>query len=48
MPTGAYRWPLEDGARLAVKAVREADTSVADVRFVLFDDRAYEVFAGFA
>ncbi|MFJ1548994.1 O-acetyl-ADP-ribose deacetylase [Streptomyces sp. NPDC088246] len=43
--TGAYGWPLEDAARIAVEAVRGADTAVEEVRFVLFDDRAYEAFA---
>jgi len=43
--TGAYGWPLEDAARVAVEAVRGADTAVEEVRFVLFDDRAYEAFA---
>ncbi|MFE9922684.1 O-acetyl-ADP-ribose deacetylase [Streptomyces sp. NPDC005774] len=43
--TGVYRWPMEDAARIAVEAVRGADTAVEEVRFVLFDDRAYEAFA---
>ncbi|MGW5096502.1 O-acetyl-ADP-ribose deacetylase [Streptomyces nodosus] len=43
--TGAYGWPLEDAARIAVEAVRAMDTAVEEVRFVLFDDRAYEAFA---
>ncbi|MET7290743.1 O-acetyl-ADP-ribose deacetylase [Streptomyces griseoloalbus] len=43
--TGAYRWPLEDAARIAVETVRTAETSVEEVRFVLFDERAYEAFA---
>ncbi|OWA19569.1 O-acetyl-ADP-ribose deacetylase [Streptomyces sp. CS227] len=43
--TGAYRWPLEDAARIAVETVRTTPASVEEVRFVLFDDRAYEVFA---
>ncbi|MER6951727.1 O-acetyl-ADP-ribose deacetylase [Nonomuraea sp. NPDC000554] len=42
--TGIYRWPLDDAARIAVQTVREADTSVAEVRFVLFDARAYAAF----
>lgn len=42
--TGVYRWPMEDAARIAVEAVRTADTSVGEVRFVLFDDGAYEAF----
>src|SRR5690242_10516709 len=43
--TGVYRWPLDDAARIAVETVREADTAVEEVRFVLFDDRAHEAFA---
>lgn len=46
--TGVYGWPLDDGARIALETVRGADTAVADVRFVLFDDTAYAVFAGLA
>ncbi|MEU6845729.1 O-acetyl-ADP-ribose deacetylase [Streptomyces sp. NPDC046716] len=45
--TGIYRWPLEDGARIAVETVRGAPPgSVREVRFVVFDERAREVFAG--
>ncbi|MBO4259347.1 O-acetyl-ADP-ribose deacetylase [Streptomyces griseorubiginosus] len=43
--TGVYGWPIDDGARIAVETVRAADTSVEEVRFVLFDERAYEAFA---
>ncbi|MFK0120167.1 O-acetyl-ADP-ribose deacetylase [Streptomyces sp. NPDC090994] len=43
--TGVYGWPLDDAARIAVDAVRGADTAVEEIRFVLFDDRAYEAFA---
>ncbi|WP_330281823.1 O-acetyl-ADP-ribose deacetylase [Streptomyces sp. NBC_00588] len=43
--TGIYGWPIDDGARIAVETVRAADTAVEEVRFVLFDDRAYEAFA---
>ena len=42
---GAYGWPLKDAARIAVATVRAADTAVEEVRFVLFDDRAYAAFA---
>ncbi|MGW5024679.1 macro domain-containing protein, partial [Streptomyces albidoflavus] len=45
LSTGVYRWPLEDAARIATETVRATPTSVEEVRFVLFDDRAYEVFA---
>ncbi|MER0483838.1 O-acetyl-ADP-ribose deacetylase [Streptomyces sp. Edi2] len=43
--TGVYRWPVDDAARIAVETVRGADTAVEEVRFVLFDDRAYAAFA---
>ncbi|WP_217139949.1 O-acetyl-ADP-ribose deacetylase [Streptomyces sp. AC627_RSS907] len=43
--TGAYRWPMDDAARIAVETVRNTPTAVEEVRFVLFDDRAYEAFA---
>ncbi|MCM1937058.1 O-acetyl-ADP-ribose deacetylase [Streptomyces sp. G3] len=43
--TGVYRWPLDDAARIAVETVKTAETSVAEVRFVLFDDRAHQAFA---
>ncbi|MEU6199998.1 O-acetyl-ADP-ribose deacetylase [Streptomyces sp. NPDC047061] len=43
--TGVYGWPMDDGARIAVETVRDADTAVEEVRFVLFDERAYEAFA---
>lgn len=43
---GIYGWPLEDAARIAVETVRAMETAVEEVRFVLFDERAYEAFAG--
>ncbi|MGW4025771.1 O-acetyl-ADP-ribose deacetylase [Streptomyces sp. NPDC005009] len=42
--TGVYRWPMDDAARIAVETVRNTPTTVEEVRFVLFDDRAYEAF----
>ncbi|GGT52146.1 O-acetyl-ADP-ribose deacetylase [Streptomyces purpureus] len=43
--TGIYGWPIDDGARIAVRTVREAaPASVTDVRFVLFDTHAYREF----
>ncbi|GAA3857916.1 O-acetyl-ADP-ribose deacetylase [Streptomyces sedi] len=44
--TGVYGWPLEDAARLAVAAAREAAEGGAfdELRFVLFDERAYRAF----
>jgi O-acetyl-ADP-ribose deacetylase (regulator of RNase III) len=43
--TGAYRWPMDDAARIALATVGEATTEVEEVRFVLRDQRAYDVFA---
>ncbi|MFF3328204.1 O-acetyl-ADP-ribose deacetylase [Streptomyces sp. NPDC002888] len=44
--TGIYGWPIDDGARIAAETVRAATpTAVEEVRFVLFDERAYEAFA---
>ncbi|WP_381557015.1 O-acetyl-ADP-ribose deacetylase [Streptomyces eurythermus] len=43
--TGVYRWPMPDAARIALETVRTTATAVEEVRFVLFDDRAYEAFA---
>jgi O-acetyl-ADP-ribose deacetylase len=44
--TGIYGWPMDDGARIAVRTVRRATIPpVAEVRFVLFDAYAYEEFA---
>ncbi|MFF7812506.1 O-acetyl-ADP-ribose deacetylase [Streptomyces sp. NPDC007945] len=45
--TGVYRWPIDDGARIAVETVRQvaaAGTGVEEVRFVLFDATAYAAF----
>jgi O-acetyl-ADP-ribose deacetylase (regulator of RNase III) len=42
--TGVYRWPLDDGARIAISTVRSTRTEVREVRFVLFSDEAYEIF----
>ncbi|NUP20715.1 MAG: O-acetyl-ADP-ribose deacetylase [Streptomyces sp.] len=42
---GIYGWPMEDAARIAVETVRATETAVAEVRFVLFDERAYDAFA---
>jgi len=46
--TGVYSWPVDDAARIALEAVRASDTRVAEVRFVLFDQRAYDAFAAHA
>ncbi|MEU2156331.1 O-acetyl-ADP-ribose deacetylase [Streptomyces sp. NPDC019396] len=42
--TGVYGWPMDDGARIAVETVRTTPTAVEEVRFVLFDQSAYEAF----
>lgn len=39
---GVYGWPIDDAVRQAVRAIRAAETDVADVRLVLFGDEAYE------
>jgi O-acetyl-ADP-ribose deacetylase len=41
---GAYGWPAEDAARIAVAAVAGASTQVAEVRFVLFTEEMHETF----
>jgi O-acetyl-ADP-ribose deacetylase (regulator of RNase III) len=43
--TGIYGYPVEEAAPVAVRAVGEADTTVREVRFVLFDDRTHSAFA---
>ncbi|GLW10418.1 macro domain-containing protein [Microtetraspora sp. NBRC 13810] len=45
--TGVYRWPLDDGARIALTTVRDTRSrleQVKEVRFVLFDSTAYAHF----
>lgn len=44
--TGAYGYPLERAAPTAVRAVREARTSVEEVRLVAFDEASYRAFRG--
>jgi O-acetyl-ADP-ribose deacetylase (regulator of RNase III) len=43
--TGAYGYPLDQAAEVALTAVRDATTDVDEVRFVLFDERARAAFA---
>lgn len=43
--TGVYRWPLQDAARIAVGTVEDEGEGFAEIRFVLFDQRAYDAFA---
>lgn len=40
--TGLYRWPMDDAARIAIDAVRDAP--IEDVRFVLFGAAAEAAF----
>jgi len=45
--TGAFGYPLEEGAEIAVKAVSEVIENLSSVKliqFVLFDDKAYNIF----
>lgn len=42
--TGIYGYPLGEAAEVAIGAVRGAETSVQEVRFVLFGQKALEAF----
>ncbi|HEX9123782.1 MAG TPA: O-acetyl-ADP-ribose deacetylase [Actinomycetota bacterium] len=42
--TGVYGYPFDLAAPVALRAVREAETAVGEVRFVLFDREAYQAF----
>lgn len=42
--TGAYGYPVEEAAPVAIEAVRTADTAVREVRFVLFGRDAHAAF----
>ncbi len=42
--TGAFCWPLDDAADLALRAVVDTATAVREARFVLFDRRALRAF----
>jgi O-acetyl-ADP-ribose deacetylase len=42
--TGVYRWPVDDAARIALETVLASAWRVSEVRFVLFDQRAYDAF----
>jgi O-acetyl-ADP-ribose deacetylase (regulator of RNase III) len=42
--TGAYGYPVREAAAVALDAVRDADTNVDEVRFVLFGRAAYRAF----
>lgn len=41
---GVYRWPIADGARIAVSTVAATATRVREVRFVLFTDEVHRAF----
>jgi len=41
---GIFGWPMDDAARIAVRTVREADTSVVEIRFALFSADALALF----
>jgi O-acetyl-ADP-ribose deacetylase len=42
--TGVFGYPVEEASVVAIEAVRRAETSVGQIRFVLFGRPAYEVF----
>ena len=42
--TGAYGYPLDEAAPVAVRAVRDAPSKAREVRFVLFGRAAFEAF----
>jgi len=42
--TGAYGYPLDEAAEVAIRALREADTDVEEVRFVLLGADALAAF----
>ena len=46
--TGAYGYPVEEAARVALAAVRDTQTRVVLVRFVLFDQATHDAFARYA
>ncbi|MDR7304243.1 O-acetyl-ADP-ribose deacetylase [Haloactinomyces albus] len=43
--TGSYCYPVEEAARIAVRAVHDTPTEVDVVRFVLFDGHSRDAFA---
>jgi O-acetyl-ADP-ribose deacetylase (regulator of RNase III) len=45
---GVYGWPLDSAAQIAVSTVRNAQTNVEEVRFVLFSKDVYDAFAAAA
>jgi O-acetyl-ADP-ribose deacetylase (regulator of RNase III) len=45
MSAGAFGWPLDDAARVAVTTVRSTETRVTEARFVLFSADVHTAFA---
>ncbi|MET0741459.1 MAG: O-acetyl-ADP-ribose deacetylase [Candidatus Nanopelagicales bacterium] len=43
--TGVYGWPMDDGARVALRTAHDHGADFDEVRFVLFGDAAYAAFA---
>ena len=49
--TGAYRYPLEEAAPIAVQAAKDflkAPSSIQEVHFVLYNDATYEAYVNAA
>jgi len=42
--TGAYGYPIDEAAAVALRAVLGSETAVEEIRFVLFGDRTHLVF----
>jgi O-acetyl-ADP-ribose deacetylase (regulator of RNase III) len=42
--TGVFGYPVDEASVVAIQAVRRAETSVGQIRFVLFGRRAFEAF----
>jgi O-acetyl-ADP-ribose deacetylase (regulator of RNase III) len=42
--TGAYGFPVDEAAAVAIGAARRAETGLEEIRVVLFDAAAYEAF----
>jgi O-acetyl-ADP-ribose deacetylase (regulator of RNase III) len=42
--TGVYGYPLDEAAPVAIEAIKEADTAVREVRFILFSSDAHAAF----
>ncbi|MGH3417401.1 MAG: macro domain-containing protein, partial [Actinocrinis sp.] len=42
--TGVYSWPMDAAARIALRTVTQTPTKVAEITFVLFDDKALATF----